>query len=397
LGEYVEAWGACEEWVAELSKTLAKEIARLAGQAQEALREGSHDQALSLVEEYLALPGSDQTWGKGILQSVLERLLQQTTDAAAATKLTKRLAALREEIVGDADLEEKPWLHAWQVARELNNRAWSACEKGGNAKQRGAVLRDVEKSLEFWPYFFSHLDTRLRILARLGRLSEAFPWVRWVEAIQPGWRDFDDIRGSREYRAWLKAHAADPIVLPSGPATLGEVAPRLASSRLSDPAGPLNEHERATLRQVRLGRDEWHRARSAALLSCLLDLETLAPRELLTLPPQSFDLTRGVLAIESGERRLEEDLTRKLRHWLLVSCNNHPAFPGREVPKIVRERMFYGWDFKPLKIGDVEALLKEVGAKTAMRGLGLGRFPRPPEGRRSAQGRRPGKRRSSGA
>jgi hypothetical protein len=193
-----------------------------------------------------------------------------------------------------------------------------------------------------------------------------------VEAIQPDWPDFADVRGSLEYRDWLEAHGDDPVELPEGMATLDQVLPRLDRKNASPPEEPLNDAERLLLRGVRFGKDEWHRARNAALIAVVLDHD-LPVDELLSMGPQGADLTCRVYRSKDGELPIGFDSLAKLRHWLIYGSTNHPAAQAPNPPPGIREHLFIGWDLMGISHRDVEKLLSEIGRKVGIENLSLRR------------------------
>jgi hypothetical protein len=222
--------------------------------------------------------------------------------------------------------------------------------------------------LAFWPYFLSHIDTRSRLLLGFGRDEEVYPSVRWVEELQPGWPDFEDIRASRGYRSWLDEHSGDPLDLPAGHATAHEVVPTLALELRSPPDARLNGAERRHLRSIRIGPTEWHRARNAALIGLLLDLDGSAA-EIISLPPQHADLSLGSVQLMEHTQRPSEATLGKLRHWMLWAANNHPSVFDSHPPPGIRQLLFHRWSLEPLAETRVEELLTEIGERTGIQGL----------------------------
>jgi hypothetical protein len=263
------------------------------------------------------------------------------------------------------DDEGEAWLHRWERARQLNNQAWSVYEAAESKMEIESALALAEQSLEFWPYFLPHLDTKVRCLLKLGRDEEAFACVRWADAIQPDWPDFEDIRSNPEY-------LDGPVELPDGMATTEEVFPDFDPDQASGPDQPLNEVERLLLRGMRYGKDEWHRARNTALIAVILD-DDLPVEELLSMGPQGADLTSRVYRSEQGELPIGFDSLQKLRHWLIYGSTNHPVAQQPNPPPGIRVRLFIGWDLEGLTRKDVEKLLAEIGKKTGVKKLSLRR------------------------
>jgi hypothetical protein len=189
--------------------------------------------------------------------------------------------------------------------------------------------------------------------------------VRWADAIQPDWPDFEDIRSNPEY-------LDGPVELPEGMATSEEVLPRLDPKNASSPDQPLNDAERLLLRGVRYGKDEWHRARNAALIAVILDGD-LPVDELLSMGPQGADLTCRVYRSERGELPIGFDSLQKLRHWLIYGSTNHPVAQQPNPPLGIRVRLFIGWDLEGMTRRDVENILSKIGEKVGIEKLSLKR------------------------
>lgn len=353
--------------------THQEQLVRLSRQIQAALRQGHQRRARGLVLRFLAQEGTDRTWGLSVLQSTLRSLRQEAEDPRVVEAIEQQERELQRQLIDETE-GTRWWLHAWERARQLNGRAWEAYDGGASGAALKQALADVDESLAFWPYFLPHQDTRARILLRLGRTEEAHGIVRWVEAIQPGWPDFVDIVGSPPYQAWLEACDGPPR-LPAGEATLAPVLPRIDGARRSRRSGRLGQAERALLREVRFGDDEWHRARNCALLAVALDPD-LSLERMLETPPQRVDLSRGLM-LESccGSRPLCGETLERLRHWYLYGYTNHPACQGpapSDKPGM-RARIFVHWSLEPMTLAEVEALLAAIGRRVGIRGLSVAR------------------------
>jgi tetratricopeptide (TPR) repeat protein len=349
-----------------------KKLFSMGDEIQATIRAGELDRAVELLEEFLELKGTDRRWGLSLLQTVLKRIRENGVDGSAAdAALSEQEQSIRDDLLA-MDSENEAWMHQWERARQLNNQAWQDYEAAESQEELRAALTYAEQSLEFWPYFLPHLDTKVRCLLKLGRKEEAFACVRWVEAVQPDWPDFEDIRPSPEYQDWLAAHPDDPVELPDGMATLDQVLPRLDSDKASPPDQPLNEAERLLLRGVRYGKDEWHRARNAALIAVILD-DDLPVSELISMGPQGADLTCRVYRSKQGELPIGFDSLAKLRHWLIYGSTNHPVAQLPNPPAGIREHLFIGWDLEKISRTDVEKLLGEIGKTAGINQLDLRR------------------------
>lgn len=346
----------------------ARAVLRVGKQAQGALRRGDLRRARSLVLRLLDLPGTDVVWGLGLLETILVRQEQRESDPARRERL-----ALERQSVRERSLEQlagaEAWLHRWERARQLNNHAWETFDAGGDLED---ALREVEASLLFYPYLLPHQGTRIDILLALGRDDEAYRAARWVAAIQPDWSDVTGIVASEAYRSWLASHEREPLALPDRRVTAAPVLPR-PKRRASPARAPLRPDERALLRRVRFGRDEWHRARNCALLAVLLDGE-LPLRRLLSLPTHATDLTRGDVQ-PGGCRRLllKKPVLRALRHWMLYGFTNHTGHQAGTPPGM-RERLFVDRELRPMTMEGVELLLGQIGEAVGLKGLCSGRF-----------------------
>lgn len=341
-----------------------KKLYRMGDEIQTAIRAGEHDRAVEMLEEFLDQEGADRRWGLSLLQTVLKNIREGGVDAEAAAELEEQERSIREELLSMDD-ENEAWLHRWERARQLNNQAWSEYQAAESKEDLESALSLAERSLEFWPYFLPHLDTKVRCLLKLGRQEEAFACVRWADAIQPDWPDFEDIRSNSGYKD-------GPVELPEGMASLEEILPRLDPEKASPPDQPLNETERLLLRGVRYGKDEWHRARNAALVAVILD-DDLPVDELLSMGPQGADLTCRVYRSEQGELPIGFDSLQKLRHWLIYGSTNHPVAQQPNPPPGIRVRLFIGWDLEQMTRRDVEDILSEIGRSLGIRELCLRR------------------------
>jgi len=345
----------------------ANHLHKLAEDARVALHAGELSRAQALVETFLATEGTDRRWGLAFLDTLLTRRRALALDEEEQRELAARQLRLQGELLS-ADEEDESWVHRWERARQLNNRAWNVVQHGGTTDEQREALADIERSLEFWPYFLSHQDTRCRLLIGLGRIEEVYRTVRWVQAVQPGWPDFRDIRGQEAYGAWLDDHTYAPLDLPEGPATAHEHLPTLPLDQRSPPDARLNAAERRLLRTVRVGETEWHRARNAALIGVLLDLDP--PLEgLLPLPPQRADLSLGSIELDGETVRPSDDTLLKLRHWMLWAANNHPSVFDAHPPPGIRQHLFHRWSQDPLDADRVEEILAEIGERTGIQGL----------------------------
>ncbi len=351
--------------------TDSKRAYALADRIQAAVLADELDRAVELLEEFLDLEGTDRIWGLGMLQSVLGRLREEGVDAQTEAALLDQEQSIRADLLA-RDEGDGAWMHRWETARQLNNQAWPDLQAAKSRPELEAALELAERSLDFWPYFLPHQDTRVRCLLALGRDQEAFACVRWVEAIQPGWPDFADVRASRAYGRWLEAHRNEPVELPEGQATLSEVLSRLDPKHASPQDQPLNTAERMHLRKIRSGKDEWHRARNAALMAVLLDGD-LPFDELLGMAPQAADLTRRVYRSDQGELPIGFDSLAKLRYWLLYGFTNHPVAQAPNSPPGMRTRLFIGPDLEGMTRRDVEVLLAEIGEKVGIDSLTIRR------------------------
>lgn len=342
-----------------------KTLFRLGEEIQATIRAGELDRAVELLEEFLDQEGADRRWGLSLIQTTLKRMRENGVDGSAAdAALAEQEQSIRDEILS-MNGDNEAWMHRWERARQLNNQAWQEYEAAKSNEELRSALALAEQSLEFWPYFLPHLDTKVRCLLKLGRQEEAFACVRWADAIQPDWPDFDDIRSNPEYRD-------GPVELPDGMATRDQVLPRLDPDRASPPDGPLNDAERLLLRGVRYGKDEWHRARNAALIAVILD-DDLPVSELISMGPQGADLTCRVYRSGQGELPIGFDSLQKLRHWLIYGSTNHPVAQLPNPPPGIRVRLFIGWDLEGLTRKDVENLLSEIGKQVGIEKLSLHR------------------------
>ncbi len=348
-----------------------KKLYRMGDEIQAVIRAGEHDRAVELLEEFLDQEGADRRWGLSLLQTVLKNIRDGGVDQEAEAALLEQEQSIREDLL-NMDADSEAWLHRWERARQLNNQAWKDLQTAKSKKEFRSALALAEQSLEFWPYFLPHVDTKVRCLTKLERKGEAFSCVRWVDAIQPDWPDFEDVRQSPEYREWLEANRNNPVELPDGMATPNEVLPRLDPLQAAPPDQPLNDAERLLLRGVRYGKDEWHRARNAALVAVILDGD-LPVSELLSMGPQAADLTCRVYRSERGELPIGFDSLQKLRHWLIYGSTNHPVAQRPNPPPGIRVRLFIDWDLEGICKKDVEKLLGEIGEKTGIQKLGLRR------------------------
>jgi hypothetical protein len=348
-----------------------KKLYLMGDEIQAVIRAGEQGRAVELLEEFLEQEGTDRRWGLSLLQTVLKNIRNNGVDAETDAALSEQERSIREDLL-NMDADSEAWLHRWERARQLNNQAWQDYQTAKSNKEFRSVLALAEQSLEFWPYFLPHVDTKVRCLLKLGCSDEAFACVRWVEAIQPNWPDFADVRSSLEYRKWLKAHRDDPVELPEGMATPDQVLPRLDPENASNPDQPLNDAERLLLRGVRYGKDEWHRARNAALVAVILDGD-LPVTELLSMGPQAADLTCRVYRSEQGELPIGPDSLLKLRHWLIYGSTNHPVAQRPNPPPGIRVRLFIGWDLEGITRQEVENILAKIGRKAGIKKLSLQR------------------------
>ena len=263
-------------------------------------------------------------------------------------------------------------MHKWERVRQLNNKAWADLEAAVTTDDYQAALELAEQSLEFWPYFLPHQDTKLRCLLKLDRQVEAFAIVRWVEAVHPGWPDFEDLRTRNDYRQWLKSVQDEPLDLPDGIVGDDENLLTIDPADRSGADQRLNQAERALLRCVRPGKDEWHRARNSALMAVILDAD-LSVDELLSMGPQKADLTQGVYRSDQGELKISPDSLMKLRHWLIYGSTNHPSVFLPDPPLGIKLHLFIGWDLEKLTKKMVNKILAEVGQRTGIEKLSLQR------------------------
>jgi hypothetical protein len=353
-----------------------KKIYGLSEKIQAIVRAGKLEQAVELIEEFLDLPGADRRWGLSMLQSVIKDIRERGVDPDTEKELREQEKTITDGLL-EMDADGEGWMHRWERARQLNNKAWADLEAASSPEELEAALASAVKSLEFWPYFLPHIDTKVRCLLKLGRKEEAFRCVRFVDAIQPEWPDFEDIWPSTDYRDWLKANRKEPVELPEGPATLDEVLPRLESGQASPAGEPLNDTERMLLRGVRYGHNEWLRARNAALVAVILD-DDLPVDELLSMGPQAADLTQRVYRSDKGEIPLGFDSLAKLRHWLIYGSTNHPSVHLPNPPPGIKVSLFINWDLKKMSRKDVDILLGEIGEKVGIEKLDTRRC-RPPE------------------
>ena len=317
-----------------------QKMLELSERAQEAARLDEHELAIELVEEILEFPGADKRWGLGFIQVELSRLRKAERDPQLAEAF-----AAQERAIGDRLLAMKScgeaWLHRWERARQLNQRAWDGYEKHAGRKSKGSkkalqeALADAQASLDFWPYFLSHLDTQVRILLALGRTDQAYHLVRWVDAIQLDWPDFFDLISSRTYKRFKAAHANKPIELPAGQATV-------ASS------------------DKRPGQDEWHRARNAALVA-MVDDGLIGPADLADLRPQKVDMSKGTLHCSDGDRAIPPETLEKLRHWMLYGFSNHPAAQAGTAKTRPGRYLFMDHSLEPLSTETITTLSKRAG------------------------------------
>ncbi len=344
-----------------------QQLIELADAARVAYQGGQLTEAEELVETFMKTEGTDRRWGLAFLDTVLGRRHAQSDDDDERRALALRRQELQDELLG-ANEGVESWVHIWERARQINNRSWNIVLHGGSRADQEAALFDVDRSLAFWPYFLSHIDTRSRLLLGLERDEEVYRSVRWVEALQPGWPDFADIRSSRGYRSWLEEHTYDTLDLPAGHATAQEIVPTLALELRSPPDARLNGAERRHLRSIRIGPTEWHRARNAALVGVLLDIDG-PPEEIISMPPRHADLSLGSIELGESTQRLSEATLAKLRHWMHWGANNHPSvFDSHPLPGI-RQLLFYRWSLEPLTVTRVEELLAEIGERTGIQGL----------------------------
>lgn len=351
-------------------------LLQLGRQAQEAAREGDLDGAIERIEEFLELDGADRFWGLGLLQTLLGRVAVRERDPDLRRAFEEQQQAIGARLLALED-PDACWAHAWERARQHNQIAWEVAERAADRRELLEALEHAEQSVAFWPYFFSHQDTRVRLLLRLGRMHEAFATAHWVRLLQPDWPELEDVWQHQDYRAWEQDNCCTPE-LPPGPASRSEVVTRLGPRQISAPATPLNPTERAVLRRVRVGEDEWHRARNCALLAVLLDGDR-TPAAWLETAPQQVDLSRGViLAGERDEIPLAADTRDKLRHWLLYAANNHPAGDVAGGPPGIRAHLFLAYDLEGLTTGDLEVILDGIGRRLGLVRLRPARFRKDP-------------------
>ncbi|MBW1809379.1 MAG: hypothetical protein JRJ87_14385 [Deltaproteobacteria bacterium] len=346
-------------------------IYSLSERIQQAFRDEEFEPAVKMLEEFLDLEGADRRWALSLLQDALKQVRLRGLEPDSNDVLLEQEAAIRDELLSMDDSDEA-WMHKWERVRQLNNKAWADYEAAVTTDDYLAALDCANQSLEFWPYFLPHLDTKLRCLLKLDRQTEAFAIVRWVEAVHPDWPDFEDLRSRHDYRQWLKSVEDEPLDLPDGIVGGDEDLPTIDPADRSRADQRLNEAERALLRCVRFGKDEWHRARNCALIAAILDSD-LSVEELLSMGPQKADLTQGVYRSDQGELRISPGSLIKLRHWLIYGSTNHPSVFLPNPPLGIKLHMFIGWDLEKLTKKDVNKILAEISQRTGIEKLSLQR------------------------
>jgi hypothetical protein len=346
-------------------------IYSLSEQIQQAFRNGEFESAAEMIEEFLDLEGADRRWALSLLQDTLKQVRVKGLEPDYNEILLEQETAIRDELLS-LDATNEAWMHKWERVRQQNNKAWADYEAAVTTADYQAALELADQSLEFWPYFLPHQDTKLRCLLKLDRQVEAFAIVRWVEAVQPGWPDFEDLRTRNDYRQWLKSVQEEPLDLPDGIVGDDENLLTIDPADRSGADQRLNQTERALLRCVRPGKDEWHRARNSALIAVILDAD-LSVDELLSMGPQKADLTQGVYRSDQGELKISPDSLMKLRHWLIFGSTNHPSVFLPNPPLGIKLHLFIGWDLEKLTKKMVNKMLAEVGQRTGIEKLSLQR------------------------
>ena len=94
---------------------------------------------------------------------------------------------------------------SWQQVHELVQKA--AADPAGQSD-----VKDLEEALEYADQEIGATegnalniwDTKVRILLKLGRVDEAFTIVQRVLKKDSSFTDFQDIKNSAPYKAWLK-------------------------------------------------------------------------------------------------------------------------------------------------------------------------------------------------
>ena len=162
-----------------------KKLFSMGDEIQATIRAGDLDRAVELLEEFLDQEGADRRWGLSLLQTVLKRMRENGVDAETDAALLEQEQSIRDEILS-MNGDNEAWMHQWERARQLNNQAWQEYEAAKSNEELRSALALAEQSLEFWPYFLPHLDTKVRCLLKLGRTGEAFACVRWADASRTG-------------------------------------------------------------------------------------------------------------------------------------------------------------------------------------------------------------------
>lgn len=89
----------------------------------------------------------------------------------------------------------------------LNEYGWYVFEQATSAEELQRAVRVMRKALPWvrpWQNVWNVLDTAVRVLLEAGRQDEAFREVREALKRDGDFADFQDLRRSTEYQAWLR-------------------------------------------------------------------------------------------------------------------------------------------------------------------------------------------------
>ena len=94
----------------------------------------------------------------------------------------------------------------------LNEYGWHVFEHAAGGQELERAVRVMRKTLAWvrpWDNVWNVLDTTVRLLLKAGQQDEAFREVRAALARNGDFEDFQDIKRSNEYRAWLRKKPSD--------------------------------------------------------------------------------------------------------------------------------------------------------------------------------------------
>ena len=89
----------------------------------------------------------------------------------------------------------------------LNEYGWYVFEQATSAEELQRAVRVMRKALPWvrpWENVWNVLDTAVRVLLEAGRQDEAFREVREALKRDGDFADFQDLKSSKEYQAWLR-------------------------------------------------------------------------------------------------------------------------------------------------------------------------------------------------